>query len=71
MNPLGNKALLLGIAGSVLAILSAVYVPFLQYIFRTEPLTYESWSFVLAAALLVVLAAEVMKRVLFRPRTDL
>jgi magnesium-transporting ATPase (P-type) len=64
MNPLGNKTLLLGIAGSIFSILAVVYIPFMQSIFQTKPLTYESWAMVLGIGLLVVMAAEVMKRVL-------
>ena len=64
MNPLGNKTLLLGIAGSVISILAVVYIPFMQSIFQTRPLTSESWAMVLGVGLLVVVAAEVMKKVL-------
>ena len=64
MNPLGNKTLLLGIATSILAILAVVYIPFMQFIFETRPLTSESWSLILTTGLLVVLAAEVMKKLL-------
>lgn len=64
MNPLGNKPLLLGIAASILAILAVVYIPFMQSIFNTRPLTSQSWMFVLATGLLVVVAAEIMKRFL-------
>lgn len=64
MNPLGNKMLLLGIAGSILSILAVVYIPFMQSIFETEPLTSQSWIFVLATGLIVVVTAEVMKRLL-------
>jgi Ca2+-transporting ATPase len=64
MNPLSNKTLLLGIAGSIISILAVVYIPFMQSIFLTRPLTFESWGMVLGAGLLVVVAAEVMKKVL-------
>lgn len=64
MNPLGNKTLLMGIAASILAILAVVYIPFMQFIFETRPLTYDSWILILMTGLLVVLAAEVMKKIL-------
>ncbi len=64
MNPLGNKTLLLGIATSILAILAVVYIPFMQFIFETRPLTSESWTLILTTGLLVILAAEVMKKLL-------
>ena len=64
MNPLGNKTLLIGIAASILAILAVVYIPFMQFIFETRPLTSESWILILITGLVVVLAAEVMKMLL-------
>jgi Ca2+-transporting ATPase len=64
MNPLGNKTLLLGIAGSIISVLAVVYIPFMQSIFLTKPLTSESWIMVLGVGLLVILTAEVMKKVL-------
>jgi Ca2+-transporting ATPase len=64
MNPLGNKTLLLGIAGSIISILAVVYIPFMQTIFQTRPLTGESWAMVLGIGLLVVLVSEVMKRLM-------
>jgi Ca2+-transporting ATPase len=64
INPLGNKTLLLGIACSIISILAVVYIPFMQSIFQTQPLTGQSWMMILGIGLLVVLAAEVMKRLL-------
>ena len=64
MNPLGNKTLLIGIAASILAILAVVYIPFMQFIFETRPLTSESWILILTTGLVVVLAAEEMKKIL-------
>ena len=64
MNPLGNKMLLLGIAGSILSILAVVYIPFMQSIFQTVPIASESWILIMAAGFLVVLAAEFLKRFL-------
>jgi len=64
MNPLGNKTLLMGIAASILAILAVVYIPFMQFIFETRPLSSESWILILITGLVVVLAAEVMKKIL-------
>ena len=64
INPLGNKTLLLGIACSIISILAVVYIPFMQTIFQTQALSRESWGMVLGVGLLVVLVAEVMKRLL-------
>ncbi len=64
MNPFGNRTLLLGIAGSIISILAVVYIPFMQSIFQTQPLTTESWAMVLGMGALVILVAEVLKKVL-------
>ncbi|MCJ7443584.1 MAG: cation-translocating P-type ATPase [Methanotrichaceae archaeon] len=64
MDPLGNKTLILGILGSIIAVLSVVYIPFMQSIFETKPLTMESLGIVLVVASMVILAAEAMKRFL-------
>jgi P-type Ca2+ transporter type 2C len=62
MNPLSNKMLIMGMVASILAILAAVYVPFLQQTFDTVSLTTESWRLILAISLLVLLILETMKR---------
>lgn len=64
MNPLGNRTLLVGIAGSIFSILAVVYIPFMQSVFQTQSLTAESWVMVLGMGALVILVAEVLKRVL-------
>jgi magnesium-transporting ATPase (P-type) len=63
LKPLGNKMLILGLAASILAILAAVYLPFMQSIFETAPLRAESWVLVGIVSVLVVLAAEVLKKI--------
>ncbi len=63
LKPLGNKMLILGLAASILAILAAVYLPFMQSIFETAPLKAESWVLVGIVSVLVVLAAEVLKKI--------
>ncbi|MGB4651772.1 HAD-IC family P-type ATPase [Methanothrix sp.] len=68
MDPWGNKTLLMGIGLSILAILAVVYIPFMQFIFETRPLTIESWALILATGLLVLLAAEIMKKLLSKWR---
>jgi Ca2+-transporting ATPase len=64
MKPLGNKALILGMGASAIAILAAIYVPFLQNAFGTVPLTAESWGMILVVSSLVVVVSEAMKRFL-------
>jgi Ca2+-transporting ATPase len=63
MNPWSNKKLILGIAASILALLSVVYLPFMQGIFSTAALQMESWALILAASLLVVLVSEALKKI--------
>jgi Ca2+-transporting ATPase len=62
MNPLSNKKLILGIAASVTTVFAAIYLPFLQSIFGTEPLRIDSWLSIIIACGLVILAAEILKK---------
>jgi Ca2+-transporting ATPase len=62
MNPLSNKKLILGIAASVTTVFGAIYLPFLQSIFGTEPLRIDSWLSIIIACGLVILAAEILKK---------
>ena len=62
IDPGSNKKLLAGIGASVLAILAAIYVPFLQAAFETAPLRAESWTAVLAVSFTVVIVAEILKK---------
>lgn len=63
MKPFGNRMLILGISASMIAILAAIYVPFMQSIFETVPLEAESWILICAASFLVVLSSEILKKV--------
>jgi len=47
-NPLSNKSLVLATAISLLLQLAVIYVPFLQTLFKTVPLTASDWLLVLA-----------------------
>jgi Ca2+-transporting ATPase len=62
MNPWSNKKLILGIAASVVTVIAAIYLPFLQSIFSTEQLRIDSWLSIIIACLLVILAAEIFKK---------
>jgi Ca2+-transporting ATPase len=50
MNPFRNIALVLAVAVSFLLQLAVVYIPFLQPLFKTVPLTASDWLIVLAIA---------------------
>ncbi|NTW67356.1 MAG: hypothetical protein HGB21_13785, partial [Nitrospirae bacterium] len=58
---LSNPLLLFAIVASVLAQLAFIYVPVLQWIFKTEPLTVEEWVRVSLLSLTVVLVVEIDK----------
>jgi len=61
-----NKILLLSLAGAVLLQLGAVYLPFMQEIFRTVPLALDRWTIVLGAGGSLFVVEELRKT--FFPR---
>jgi Ca2+-transporting ATPase len=56
-----NKALLLGVMATLVLQLAVVYVPFLNPVFKTEPLNAGELALVLALSLVVFLAVELEK----------
>ena len=67
-SPLSNRFLLLGVAGSALLHVAALYLPFTQRLLRVEPLAPETWLRIIAVGLTIVLAVELHKRL--RPPPD-
>lgn len=61
MRPFDNRMLIFGIVASILAVLAAVYVPFMQSIFETVPLEAESWIAICAVSSLIIIVGEVLK----------
>jgi len=61
MNPLGNPFLFFGLIASVSAHLVVLYVPALQWIFRTVPLAIPEWIEVLIVSVTILLAVEIDK----------
>ncbi len=57
-----NKLLLAAIAFSVVLQLMVVYVPFLNNVFGTEPLTLATWGIILAIVLVVTIIVYVVKK---------
>lgn len=57
-----NKLLLAAIAFSVVLQLMVVYVPFLNNVFGTEPLTLATWGIILAIVLIVTIIVYLMKK---------
>jgi magnesium-transporting ATPase (P-type) len=63
MSPLRNKWLLVGILSQVVILLVMVYVPFLQPLFKTAPLSLTDWIFLYGMAPLVLLVEELRRAV--------
>ncbi len=61
LNPLRNPFLLWGVAVAQLLHMAALYIPFMQKILRTEPVSLTTWFSLLAVALTVSLAFEAHK----------
>lgn len=61
MNMMSNPFLFYSIIASIIAQLSIIYVPALQFIFRTTALNLMDWAVILPTALTVILAVEIDK----------
>lgn len=56
-----NKWLIYASASSFLLMIAAIYVPFLQVVFETVPLTLSDWMIVIPVALTVFITVEIAK----------
>ena len=61
MNPLSNPFLFVSMIGAFYAHLAVLYVPALQYVFRTVPLDFDQWVIVALASVTIVIAVEIDK----------
>jgi potassium/sodium efflux P-type ATPase len=61
MNPLSNPFLLFSMLAAFFAHLAVLYVPVLQWIFRTVPLTAKEWKEIGALTITIVIAVEIDK----------
>ncbi|MDW7774079.1 MAG: HAD-IC family P-type ATPase [Desulfobulbaceae bacterium] len=61
INPLGNLFLFYSMIAAFLAQLAVIYVPVLQWIFRTEPISGSEWMQILIVASSVIVAVEADK----------
>ncbi len=61
-----NKWMIYATAGSLVLLLAVVYLPFLQPIFSTTPLSLDQWAFIAPLMLLPSVGAEVAKFILRR-----
>ncbi len=66
LNPLRNRYLFLGILSQLVVLACLVYVPFLQPLFGTAPLTLLDWIYLYSLAPLVVLIDELRKALVRR-----
>jgi len=65
---LGSRAVLISIAILAVLQLGFTYLPFMQYIFQTEPVCLESWIRIILFGIILFLAVE-MEKAFFRRRT--
>jgi Ca2+-transporting ATPase len=56
-----NRSMLWAVASSLLVLLAIIYLPFLEPIFHTVPLTLREWGFMIPLALVPAVGAEVRK----------
>jgi magnesium-transporting ATPase (P-type) len=61
LSPFGNPLLSYGLGASLLAHLASIYLPPLQWIFHTEPLTGMDWLKIATISLTVIVAVEIDK----------
>jgi Ca2+-transporting ATPase len=61
ISPFSNPLLFFGMIASVFAHLCVIYVPALQWVFRTIPLTMMEWAEVLWASVTIIIAVEADK----------
>ena len=61
MNPLANPFLFVSIIGAFFAHLAVLYVPALQYVFRTVPLDFDQWVLVGLSSVTIVIGVEIDK----------
>ncbi|MDO8571414.1 MAG: HAD-IC family P-type ATPase [bacterium] len=63
MNPFSNMFLVAALATVVVLHLGVVYLPFMNEIFRTAPLTLQDWSAIVGISLTVILVEEIRKAI--------
>jgi Ca2+-transporting ATPase len=61
VSPLSNPLIVYGLMASVLAQLASIYVPALQWVFKTESLTTIEWTKIAAMSLTVIVVVELDK----------
>jgi Ca2+-transporting ATPase len=69
-SPLGNPFLLVSVVAAFFAQMAVLYVPTLQWIFRTVPLATADWLLILVVSIIVVVGVEIDKWWLSRREPD-
>jgi len=59
-----NSYMNVAVLTSLVLLLAVVYIPFLQPVFKTVPITWEQWRLILPLLFMPALAAEITKLVL-------
>ena len=57
-----NKTLIIAVIGSFILQLCAIYLPFLQPIFRTTAIPLTSWILIVVVAFTVLIAEQIIRR---------
>jgi Ca2+-transporting ATPase len=68
ISPMSNPFLFYSMIAAFLAQLAVIYVPALQWIFRTEPISVNEWIRIFVVASSVIIAVEVDKAIRRRRR---
>ncbi|MFZ5905966.1 MAG: cation-translocating P-type ATPase [Nitrospirota bacterium] len=71
ISPMSNIFLFYSMIAAFLAQLSVIYVPALQWVFRTEPITLNEWAQIIMVSVTVILAVELDKWIRRRNRKAL
>ncbi len=61
ISPFSNKALFLAVAAALLAHLAIIYIPALQFLFQTAPLSLDHWALITVIALSIIVVVEADK----------
>jgi len=61
MHPMGNPLLFFSMIAAFFAQLAVIYVPALQWVFRTEPITALEWGRIALVASTIIVAVELDK----------
>ncbi len=61
IGPFSNRVMNIGVLVSIVLLLAVVYIPFMQPIFHTYPMTWEQWQIVFPFIFIPAIGAEVVK----------